>query len=209
MLRRRVALGGRATQLRDARQCSGSELARRTRWARCISCTSSNGGIRPAAPSEDSSSPAKRSTRHSHGRPFYSVVRRTLVVTLACLSGVACGGSEEAVRTVTATVGASPAMTETGASAAATGQSGKDRRHELRFRGNGDRRLPPFRVEDGGGVLRWTNKGEVLSLFGREGTLVDSVDSQGEAFLKAGVHRIDVVASGAWIMTISGASRAQ
>ncbi len=100
----------------------------------------------------------------------------------------------------------SPPATETAASEDELAQT-EDAESDVRFRGGGDRSLPPFRVMRGGSILRWTNSGEVFSLFGNKGTVVDSVASQGKAFLPAGVHRIDVVASGRWTISIPRARR--
>lgn len=124
-----------------------------------------------------------------------------------------CSGDEQAATTVetttVATVTVSQTVTETVASEdeLEASEPTKKRRGEIRFRGNGDRSLPPIRVMRGGAILRWTNSGEVFSLFGRQGILVDSVAKQGETFLTAGVHRIDVVASGSWVVTLPRARR--
>ncbi|MBA2537965.1 MAG: hypothetical protein H0V20_11115 [Actinobacteria bacterium] len=107
------------------------------------------------------------------------------------------------------TVTASQTVTETVASEAGleTSEPTDKGRDEVRFRGNGDRSLPPMRVMRGGAILRWTNSGEVFSLFGRDGILIDSVANQGETFLPAGVHRIDVVANGSWVITLPRSRR--
>lgn len=137
--------------------------------------------------------------------------RRAFV--LAATTGAIVGGcaNDDAARTVTATVtSAQPTTaTETAAPDDETGTSTtpEDPGNGLRFSGNGDARLPPFRVPRGGAVLEWTNRGEVFSLFGRQGTVVDSVAPEGRALLPAGVHRIDVVASGGWAITIGRARR--
>ncbi len=78
---------------------------------------------------------------------------------------------------------------------------------ELRFQGDGDRTLPPIKVRRGGSRLRWTNDGEVFSVFGERDTIVDSVAERGEAFLSAGVHRLEVIASGRWVIVLPRARR--
>ncbi|MDQ3865473.1 MAG: hypothetical protein M3304_01405 [Actinomycetota bacterium] len=137
-----------------------------------------------------------------------------MLATAAAVGG--CSGNEEAARTVTTTATSSNPVTETSAAATdtaalegETGNSGQgdDAENGLRFRGAGDESLPPFRVMRRGTILRWTNTGEVFSLFGSTGTIVDSVAPQGEAVLPAGVQRIDVVASGQWVIEIPGARR--
>ena len=133
------------------------------------------------------------------------------MIAVAGAAAVGCSGGEEAATTVTSTLTTSEARTVTDApvSQAETGGAGRTDASgdALRFRGNGDRRLPPFRVKRGGTVLSWTNNDEVFSLFSPEGTVVDSVARQGEAFLQGGVHTLDVVASGRWAIAIPGARR--
>ncbi len=132
-----------------------------------------------------------------------------MLATAAAVGG--CSGDEEASRTVTTTATSSNPVSETAATATDTAASegesadsaqGEDAGNELRFSGAGDMSLPPFRVMRRGTFLRWANSGEVFSLFGSTGTIVDSVAHQGEAFLPAGVQRIDVVASGQWVIEI-------
>ena len=107
------------------------------------------------------------------------------------------------------TVTVSQTVTETVASEGEQRPSEPTEKREgqIRFRGNGDSSLPPVRVLRGGAILHWTNSGEVFALFGSEGTLVDSVAKQGETFLSGGIHRIDVVASGSWVVTLPRARR--
>lgn len=149
------------------------------------------------------------STWRSSEQASRAVARRALVLTVATGAAIAGCGNDEAARTVTTTVPPSPPATATAASEdqAANSTQTEDPENELRFSGGGDRSLPPFRVRRGGAILRWTNSGEVFSLFGSKGTVVDSVASQGKAFLPAGVHRIDVVASGRWVIRIPRAGR--
>ena len=125
--------------------------------------------------------------------------------------GVPAAATTTVATVATMTVTTSETVTETTASAPATAPSGRapKARKGLRFSGNGDRLLPPFTVMRGGAILRWSNNGEVFSLFGAEGTLVDSVANQGWTFLPRGVHRIDVVASGSWIIRVPRARRAR
>jgi hypothetical protein len=110
---------------------------------------------------------------------------------------------------MTTTVITSGTATETADSTemADSGNQRKDGERGLLFRGQGDRRLPPIRVEKGGSVLRWQNRGEVFSLFGRRETVVDSVAPSGTAFLRKGLHMMDVIASGSWIVAIPGGKR--
>ena len=138
---------------------------------------------------------------------------------LASLLLGACSSQDEAAapqesRTQTAatTVATTVTVTETVARAAAPPASKPSpgdgaAATGVVLRGNGDRRLPPLRVRRGGTTLRWTNSGEVFSLFSEEGTLVDSVARRGATYLQAGVHRIDVVASGSWVIRIPRAGR--
>jgi hypothetical protein len=60
-------------------------------------------------------------------------------------------------------------------------------------------------VGHGGAALKWTNEDAVFSLFGAHTTIVDSVATHGDAFLPTGVHRLEVIASGGWTLTISNA----
>ena len=135
---------------------------------------------------------------------------------LVSLLLAACSSEEEAAApedrrppTATTTV----TVTETVARPAAPPSTGSTNggapATSLAFRGNGDRRLPPLRVRRGGTTLSWTNSGEVFSLFSEEGTLVDSVAGEGETYLQAGVHRLDVVASGSWLIRIPRARRSR
>ena len=139
---------------------------------------------------------------------------------LASLLFSACSSQDEAAapqesRTSTAatTVATTVTVTETVARATAPASKsppgGGALATGVELSGNGDRRLPPLRVGRGGTTLRWTNSGEVFSLFSEEGTLVDSVASRGATYLQAGVHRIDVVASGSWVVRIPRARRAR
>lgn len=106
--------------------------------------------------------------------------------------------TETVTETVTKTVTAKP-KPRSGRRARAAGG--------VRLTGNGDRALPPIRVLRGGTLLRWTNDGEVFSLFTARGILVDSVARSGSTFLARGRHRIDVVASGRWTIRIPNARR--
>lgn len=166
-------------------------------------------------------------TRHERARTLRARrIRRggaalALVAVFASASGSGCASGEDGVAptvavttVVTDTVGQTVTVSETVTEAAAPPAApSRDRPHragELRFRGNGDRRLPPIRVAPRRGTtLRWTNRGEVFSLFSEEGTLVDSVGTRGATFLQRGVHRIDVVASGTWVIRIPRARRAR
>ena len=132
-------------------------------------------------------------------------------VWLAAATG--CGDDENASappETVSATATAqpppsppSPAPPATSASAETGGTApGTQAGDALRFRGNGDRRLPAFRVGPPGTTLQWTNLAEVFSLFTLERTLVDSVAPRGERFLPPGLYRIDVIASGGWEIVV-------
>jgi hypothetical protein len=132
--------------------------------------------------------------------------RRVVVVTYTALATVGCAGNEVAVPTTVVTT-SEAVGTQTEPSQASTQESGQTGRQgsELRLRGHGDARLPPFRVPRGGSVLRWNNSGEVFSLFSRKRTVVDSVAPRGEIHLARGVYRLDVIASGRWVVTIPGA----
>jgi hypothetical protein len=149
-----------------------------------------------------------RRARASLARPVAAsrraptAARHIAVATIATLVLAACSGTEEAATTVTEPV-ATAAGSETGAQDPGAG----GRRLELHFSGNGDTSLPPFRVKQGGSLLHWTNRGEVFSLFGTKGTIVDSTGARGETFLAGGVHRIDVIASGDWTVAVPGARR--
>jgi len=139
---------------------------------------------------------------------------------LASLVLGACSSEDEAAApdergtpTAATTVATTVTVTETVARPAAppskSATDGGTPARGLAFRGDGDRRLPPLRVRRGGTTLRWTNSGEVFSLFSEEGTLVDSVAGEGATYLQAGVHRIDVVASGSWLIRIPRARRSR
>ena len=136
------------------------------------------------------------------------VTRRRVAPAVAALAAVAggCSNDDDAARSVaeTASRERSPVATETTGGAARTGAAGA-----LRFSGNGDATLPPFSVPEGGAVVRWTNRDAVFSLFDGRGTVVDSVEPRGEAYLGAGVHTIDVIASGGWQLEIPGARPAR
>ncbi|MDQ3889408.1 MAG: hypothetical protein M3312_02530 [Actinomycetota bacterium] len=140
------------------------------------------------------------------------MIRRTTTVALVAILALAaagCASDEQPAATGTTTVATSRTVTQT-VTRRERAQKPKPParpRNGLRFRGNGDTRLPPFRIGRRGATLRWTNRGEVFSLFGRGGTIVDSVAHGGQAFLPAGVHRIDVVASGSWVIAIPHARR--
>lgn len=137
---------------------------------------------------------------------------RASIGLLALLFAGACSAQDEATapgRTSMSTAASAVetvTVTETVAGAGPTAAKGsranRSTAKAVNFRGNGDRRLPPLRVRRGGTVLRWTNSGEVFSLFSAEGTLVDSVAHRGGTYLEGGVHRIDVVASGSWVIRI-------
>jgi hypothetical protein len=77
----------------------------------------------------------------------------------------------------------------------------------LRFRGNGDRRLPPIRVRRGGTTLRWRNTGPVFSLLGQRGIIIDSVARGGSTYLEPGRYALEIVAAGTWTITIPRARR--
>ncbi|MBD0291224.1 MAG: hypothetical protein ICV74_08215 [Thermoleophilia bacterium] len=79
-------------------------------------------------------------------------------------------------------------------------------RNGVLFRGNGDRTLPPLRVRGEGTTLQWVNDGAVFSLFSEDGVVVDSVARRGSTFLRAGRHRLSVVAAGKWTIAIRRAS---
>ena len=132
-----------------------------------------------------------------------------MLAALASFAVAGCG-EREAVTTMTKTVTTEEAATtQTTSPKTTTARSsgGGHRERALHFEGNGDTRLPPFRVRRGGSVLRWKNTGEVFSLFGRDGTLVDSVASKGQVFLPSGVQTIAVVAAGTWEIVVPGARR--
>lgn len=133
-------------------------------------------------------------------------------IAAACANGNdAAAPATTATTTVTTTlattVTVAEAVTDATASASTASEPEGSGTRELKVRGNGDRRLPPFRVMRGGTTLLWTNTGEVFSLFSEEGTLVDSVATEGETFLQGGIHRIDVVASGSWVIRVPRARR--
>jgi hypothetical protein len=116
--------------------------------------------------------------------------------------------SPSAQTSAAATAPAPPPPTGTTASTGAGATGGETQApNALRFRGNGDRRLPAFRVRRPGTTLQWTNLDEVFSLFTAERTLVDSVALRGERFLRPGVYRIDVIASGGWEIVVPRARR--
>jgi hypothetical protein len=123
---------------------------------------------------------------------------------LASTAALGCSGGQDnsgtlAVTSSTSEQAIAPETSEDAADVPARGA--------LEFRGDEDRRLPPFRVQAGGGLLRWTNAGEVFSLFSHTGTLVDSVAPSGEVVLRPGVQTIDVIASGGWSITVFDARR--
>lgn len=136
-----------------------------------------------------------------------------VILTLMAALSASCASKDAAPTdgaSVRDTVSTTVAATLTGAQPSAVETrpaAGAAARRELRFRGNGDRRLPAFAVARGGSTLFWTNRGEVFSLFGEARTLVDSVDDRGQTFLPRGVYRIDVVASGDWVIRIPRARR--
>jgi hypothetical protein len=131
-------------------------------------------------------------------------------VALVSVAGLGCLGSD-APSTVTSTITTFGTATEMVDSTETTdsGNQRKDGESGLVFRGQGDRRLPPIRIDKGGSVLRWQNRGEVFSLFGRNETVVDSVAGKGTAFLRQGLHMMDVIASGSWIVAIPSGKRAR
>jgi hypothetical protein len=128
----------------------------------------------------------------------------TFIAMLASTAALGCSGGQDnsgtlAVTTSTSEQAIAPETSEDAADVPARGA--------LEFRGDEDKRLPPFRVQAGGGLLRWTNAGEVFSLFSHTGTLVDSVAPSGEVVLRPGVQTIDVIASGGWSITVFDARR--
>jgi hypothetical protein len=136
------------------------------------------------------------------------------IVASAAAGGCAAGEQAATTTVVETTTVATTVTTSRTTTETVTAEDGlptptpsKRAKNEIRFSGNGDTKLSPFRVRPRGAILHWTNSGEVFSLFGREGTLVDSVANRGETFLPAGVHRIDVVASGSWVITIPRSRR--
>jgi hypothetical protein len=149
------------------------------------------------------------STTSSTGRiasRIFGLRERTLIAMVASTAALGCSSGQDNSRTL--------AVTTSTSEQAIVSETSEDRsdaraRGALEFRGDGDRRLPPFRVQPGGALLRWTNDGEVFSLFGRTGTLVDSVALSGEAVLRPGLQRIEVIASGGWSITILNARHVQ
>jgi hypothetical protein len=134
-----------------------------------------------------------------------------VAVVVSAVTGLpGCGGDRQAA-TVTVAKTRTSTVTETveGKGDRARSARKRGRGGGLRFRGKGDGTLPRIHVRRGGATLRWRNDGEVFSLFSEQGTLVDSVSRQGETSLRPGRHAIDVIASGAWLVTVSNARRAR
>ena len=79
----------------------------------------------------------------------------------------------------------------------------------IRFQGSGDRTLGSVDALDGGATVVWVNGGEVFHLFHQGGMVVDSVEPGGQLSVPAGRYRLDVVASGDWVIEIRNARRAR
>jgi hypothetical protein len=154
--------------------------------------------------------------RAHHGDAAPAALRVVLLAAVALVPLLAAGCGDEAdgdagsqTATVTETVSETATETvaeentNTGASAP-TGPTGP----VVRFRGNGDRALPPVRVGRGGATLAWRNDDAVFTVFSDVGVVVDSVEPRGEAFLPAGRRVLEVVASGGWRIEIGNARRA-
>ena len=78
----------------------------------------------------------------------------------------------------------------------------------VRFHGRGDRQLPTVRVQPGGTIVRWTNRGAVFTLFNQHGIVLDSVASHGSHFVSGGRQRLYVIEEGrGWTLTIPKAVR--
>jgi hypothetical protein len=78
----------------------------------------------------------------------------------------------------------------------------------VRFQGRGDRQLPTIRVQRGGTILHWKNRGAVFTLFNEHGIVLDSVAARGSHFLSGGRQRLYVIEEGrGWTLTIPKAVR--
>jgi hypothetical protein len=137
-------------------------------------------------------------------------------VTLVSLVAAGCGdeaGEDGARQTATVAETVSETATETApeentnTGASAPTEPTEPTGSVVRFRGNGDRILPPVRVGRGGATLVWRNDDAVFTIFADFGIAVDSVDPGGEAFLPAGRRLLEVVASGGWRIQIQNARR--
>jgi hypothetical protein len=127
-----------------------------------------------------------------------AVLAVALAITTLVLASIGRGSEDEAATTTTtATVTTTDSRVSTG-----TTQTSGAGATKISFRGNGDRTLPPIRVPRGGTTLRWTNDGAVFSLFTETGALIDSVAPQGESFVPAGRHVLEIIASGDWTIAI-------
>ena len=135
-------------------------------------------------------------------------MRRVAAPVAAVASAVAGGCSSDDHTTRQPPTDSARAMaTTTAERPAATSETTRAERGQqtadgIRVRGNGDATLAPIGVPSGGTILRWRNRDAVFSLFGGNGTLVDSVAPRGRTFLPAGVHTIEVIASGGWALEI-------
>lgn len=130
---------------------------------------------------------------------MFRLTQRRVTLSVAALAAVGsgCSADDESSRPSATTTPDRPAAVTT------TGPGEQRRtRDAIRFSKSGDTTLPPISVPPGGTILRWTNEGEVFSLFDETGTIVDSTEPRGKAFLPAGVHTIDVIASGGWALEI-------
>ena len=145
-------------------------------------------------------------------------VAAPLAAAFVALPSGGCASDESASpraeTTAAATASAPPPPTAppppagtTAAAGAGTTAGEAQAANALRLRGNRDRRLPAFRVGPPGTTLRWSNFDAVFSLFTAERTLVDSVAPRGERFLRPGLYRIDVIASGGWEIVVPRARR--
>jgi hypothetical protein len=143
--------------------------------------------------------------------------RAALIAALALVpvATAACGdeANDGAAAGQTATVAETAGETATETATGETTETGALTPPEpsgpvVRFRGNGDRTLPPVQVGTGGATLAWRNGDAVFTLFSQAGTVIDTVEPRGEMQLPAGRYNFDIVASGDWSVEIRNARRA-
>jgi hypothetical protein len=144
----------------------------------------------------------------------HTVALGVAAVVSAVIALTRCGGDEQpttvtVARTNTVSETATVTQTIRDKGDRSGPKRGGARAKGLRFRGNGDRRLPPIYVSRGGATLHWRNTGEVFSLFSADGILIDSVAREGHTFLPTGRYGIEVIASGTWLILIPRARRAR
>jgi hypothetical protein len=75
------------------------------------------------------------------------------------------------------------------------------------YRGNGDTKLPPFRLSKGA-TLIWTNDGSTFAIHddAQHEFVTDSQAHRGSTYLAVGLHQFSIIALGNWTITVKRSS---